>query len=538
MRLTRTLLLVAAALLVGSLVGWASPVLAQNFVFGTQGEPISLDTALIQDGVSQKITSQIYNTLVKYKGATTEVEADLAEKWEVSADGKVWTLHIRKGVKFHDGEPCDAAAIVWNFERWWKANHPQHENQIKAGQTFPYWEDQFDGFDDKSIVSKVEAADPYTVKVTLKQPQAPFLANLAIFAFGIASPKAVEKWGVEYGKHPVGTGAFKFVEWKPNQEVVLDANPDYFGQKAKVKRVVVRNIKDNSARLAALKAGEVHAIEGLNIDDIKVVKADPNVYLVLRPANNTAYLAFNFHVKEFQNKLVRQAIAHAINRKAIVDAFYGGLGLVAKELQPPALWGYNKDIKDHEYDPKKAQDVLKQAGFPNGFSEITWEDGKKEPLVFWYMPVTRPYYPSPKEIGEAMAADLAKVGIKSQLQTVEWANYIDKTKKGEMPLYMVGWTGDNGDPDNFVCFFFCPTNVPRQAWYNNPPLSDVLKRAATLTNQAERTKLYQQAEQMLHDDVARLFVANSQVALVFSKKVKGYVANPTATEFFNTVDVQ
>jgi peptide/nickel transport system substrate-binding protein len=534
MRLTRAAILVFATLV----LAWSSPALAQTFVFAAQGEPISLDTALIQDGISQKITSQIYSTLVKYKGATTEVEADLAEKWEVSADGKVWTLHLRKGVKFHDGEPCDAAAVVWNFERWWKASHPQHDNQVKAGQSFPYWEDQFDGFDDKSIVSKVEAADSSTVKVTLKQPQAPFLANLAIFAFGIASPKAVEKWGVEYGKHPVGTGAFKFVEWKPNQEVVLDANPDYFGQKAKVKRVVVRNIKDNSARLAALKAGEVHAIEGLNIDDIKVVKADPNVYLVLRPANNTAYLGFNFHVKEFQNKLVRQAVAHAINRKAIVDAFYGGLGLVAKELQPPALWGYNKDIKDYEYDPKKAQDLLKQAGFPNGFSEITWEDGKKEPLVFWYMPVTRPYYPSPKEIGEAMAADLAKVGIKSQLQTVEWANYIDKTKKGEMPLYMVGWTGDNGDPDNFVCFFFCPTNVPRQAWYNNPPLSDVLKRAATLSSQAERTKLYQQAEQMLHDDVARLFVANSQVPLVFSKKVKGYVPNPTATEFFNSVEVQ
>ena len=520
------------------LLAVANPAVAQTFVFGAQGEPISLDTALIQDGISQKITSQIYSTLVKYKGATTEVEADLAEKWEVSADGKVWTLHLHKGVKFHDGEPCDAAAVVWNFERWWKAAHPQHDNQLKAGQTFPYFEDQFDGTDDKSIISKVEAIDPSTVRVTLKQPQAPFLANLAIFAFGIASPKAVEKWGIEYGKHPVGTGPFKFVEWKVNQEVVLEANPDYFGEKAKVKRVVVRNIKDNSARLAAIKAGEVHGIEGLNVDDIKVVKADSNLNLVLRPANNTATVNFNYHVKEFQNKLVRQAIANAINRKAIVDAFYGGLGLVAKELQPPALWGYNQDIKDHEYDPKKAQDLLKQAGLPNGFSEITWEDGKKEPLVFWYMPVTRPYYPSPKEIGEAIAADLAKVGINAKLQTVEWTNYLDNGKKGAMPIWMAGWTGDNGDPDNFTCWFFCQVNVSRQGWYNNLPLADVLKRAATLSSQAERAKLYQQAEQMLHDDVARLFVANSQVPLVFSKKVKGYVANPTGAEFFNRVEVQ
>jgi peptide/nickel transport system substrate-binding protein len=227
----------------------------------------------------------------------------------------------------------------------------------------------------------VKATDPYTVKVTLKQPQAPFLANLAIFAFGIASPKAVEKWGVDYGKLPIGTGPFKFVEWKPNQEVILDANPDYWGQKAKVKRVVVRNIKDNSARLAALKAGEVHAIEGINSDDLKSVSGDPNLYLVRRPANNTGYVAFNYHVKEFTDKRVRQAFAHAINKKATVDAFYGGLGLVATQLQPHALWGYNKEIKDYEYSAAKSQDLLKQAGFANGLSEITWRDGKKGALV-------------------------------------------------------------------------------------------------------------------------------------------------------------
>src|SRR5215471_18020982 len=375
------------AFLVVAALACVAPAAAQTFVFGAQGEPVQLDPAVITDGISSRVTRQIYDGLVKYKGATTEVEPSLAQSWEVSPDGKVWTFTLRRNVKFHDGTPFDAKAVVWNFERWWKEKHPQHENQVKAGQTFEYWEGQFEGFDDKSIVSKVEAVGTHTVRITLKQPQAPFLANLGIFSFGIASPKAVEKWGTEFGKHPIGTGAFKFVEWKPNQEIILEANPDYWGQKAKVKRVVVRNIKDNSARLAALKAGEVQAIEGLNIDDIKVVKADPNLYLLPRPANNTVYVAFNYHVKEFQNKQVREAIAHAINRKAIIDAFYGGLGLVAKELQPPALWGYNKDIKDFEYDPKKAQDLLKQAGFPSGFSEVTWDDEKKVPLVFWYMAV-------------------------------------------------------------------------------------------------------------------------------------------------------
>jgi peptide/nickel transport system substrate-binding protein len=528
-----TLLVLATLLL-----GWTVPGLAQTLVIGGLGEAVSLDAAIVYDGISQNITSQIYDTLAKYKGSTTEVEPALAEKWEVSADGRVWTLYLRKGVKFHDGEPCDAAAVVWNFERWLKTKHPQHDNQIKAGQTFNYWQGQFDDFDDKSIVSEVKATDQYTVKISLKQPQAPFLANLAIFAFGIASPKAVERWGVDFGKHPVGTGAYRFVEWKPNQEVVLDANPDYWGPKAKMKRVVVRTIKDNSARLFALKSGEVHIIAGLNAEDVQVVKNDPNLYLMKRQANNTGWVSFNYHVNEFKDKRVREAIAHAINKKAIVDAFYGGLALVATQIQPPTLWGYNRELKDYEYSPAKAQELLKQAGFPNGFSEINWEDGRKEPFVFWYTPRSRPYFPNPKEIGEAIGADLAKVGIKAQLQTVEWANYLAKGQHGELPLSMGGWTGDNGDPDNFMCFFFCPVNVPRMGYYNSPPLSDVLKRAATLTDQAERAKLYRQAEQMVHDDVARIPIANAEPPLAFSKRVKGYVTNPTGAEYFNTVELQ
>ena len=534
MRMGKFAVLFAAAMLLGP----AGPALAQTFIFGGQGEPVQLDPAVITDGISNRITRQVFDGLVKYKGATTEVEPALAEKWEVSADGKVWTFHLRRNVKFHDGNPLDAVAVVWNFERWWKSTRPQHENQIKAGQTFEYWEAQFGGFDDKSIVTKVEAVGTHTVRITLKTPQAPFLANLAMFVFDIASPKAVEKWGTEFGKHPVGTGAFKFVEWKPNQEVILEANPDYWGAKPKVKRVVVRNIKDNSQRLAALKAGEIHAMEGLNPDDVKVVKSDANLQLLLRPTNTTGYVAFNSKVKEFQDKRVRQAFAHAINKRAIVDALYGGTGLVASQFQPPSLWGYNKELKDFEYSPARTRELLNQAGFPQGLSEITWEDGRKEPLVFWYMSRSRPYFPNPKEIGEAIAADLAKAGIKVQLQTAEWAVYLDKRKNGQLPLYMLGWTGDNGDPDNFICYFFCAPGAPREGFYANQPLADLLLRAQSLTKQSERARLYRQAEQMLHDDVGRLFIANNQPPLAFSKKVKGYVPNPTGAEYFNTVELQ
>ena len=507
----------------------AGPAIAQTtFVFGNQGEPVSLDPAIITDGISNRITRQIYEGLVKYKGATTEVIPALAEKSEVSKDGTVWTFTLHKGVKFHDGNPCDAAAVVWNFDRWRLSKHPQHENQIKAGQTFEYYEAQFGGFDEKSLITKVEAVNPQTVRITLKNPQGPFLANLAMFVFDIVSPKAVEKHGLNFGKNPVGTGPFKFVEWKVGQEVILEANKDYWDKAhmPKVQRVVIRNIKDNSQRLAALKAGEIHGFEGLNPDDVKVVRADPNLQIILRPTNTTGYVAFNYKVKELRDGRVRQAIAHAINKKAIVDALYGGTGMVATQFQPPPLWGYNKELKDYEYNPERAKQLLKDAGFGQGLKEITWDDGKKEPLQFWYMPVSRPYYPNPKEIAEAIAADLAKVGITVQLQTTDWAVYLDKRKNGQLPLYMLGWTGDNGDPDNFVCYFFCSPGASREGFYANQQLTDVLMEAQKLTDQPKRAALYRKAEQMIHDDVARIFIANNQPPLPFSKKVKGYVAEP------------
>jgi len=533
-RLTTLCVLTLVLLAVG-------PAMAQStFIFGAQGEPVDLDPAIITDGISSRITTQIYEPLVKYKGPTTEVVPALAEKWSVSPDGTVWTFTLRRNVKFHDGTPFDASAVVWNFERWRFSNHPQHENLTKAGRTFEYYGAQFGGFDDKSLITKVEAVNPSTVRITLSSPQGPFLANLAMFVFYMASPTAVEKYGTAFGKNPVGTGPFKFVEWKVGQDVILEANKDYWDKAnaPKVQRVIVRNIKDSSQRLAALKAGEIHGMEGLNPDDVKVVRADPNLQVILRPTNTTGYVAYNYKVKEFQDKRVRQAFAHAINKKGIVDALYGGTGLAATQFQPPPLWGYNKELKDYEYNPQRARDLLKEAGFGQGLKEITWDDGRKEPLQFWYMPVSRPYYPNPKEIAEAIAADLAKVGITVQLQTTDWTVYLDKSRKGQMPMFMLGWTGDNGDPDNFVCYFFCAIGAPRMGFYANQPLTDLLLQAQKLTDQAKRAELYRKAEQMIHDDAARIFVAHNQPPLAFSKKVRGYVANPTNTEYFNTVQVQ
>lgn len=514
-----------------------------TFIFGAQGEPVCLDPAIITDGISGRVTNQVFEGLVKFDKDTTNVVPALAEKWTTSDDGKVWTFTLHNGVKFHDGTDFNADAVVKNWDYWSNTKNAVHDAQIKAGQTFEYYEGQFGGFDADSIITKVEAVDPTTVRFTLSSPQGPFLNNLAMFVFVFWSPTALEKAGVDSCKNPVGTGPYKFVEWKPNEQVTLEAFPGYWDQPnaPKMKRVIVRNIPNNSARLLALSAGEIDAMEGMEPRDVEAVKGDKRLQLLLRPANTTGYVAFNYKVTEFQNVKVRQAFAMAIDKQTIVDKLYGGTGLVAKEFQPPALWGYNKDLQDWKYDPAAAKKLLADAGFPNGLSEVTF-DGKKVPLEFWYMPVSRPYYPNPKDIATAMAADWAKIGINVSLQTVDWATYLDKRKNGELPLYMLGWTGDNGDPDNFVCYFFCmdskDTPIMREGFVADKEVSDLLKKAAALTDKAERAKLYQQVETMIHDKVLRVFIANNQPPLALRAGVSGYIPNPTSTEFFNTVVVQ
>ena len=494
---------------------------AQTVTYAAGADPDSLDPANAESNPSEAVNRMIFENLVKFDPKLNLVPG-LAEKWEQAKDGMSWTFFLRKGVKFHDGTPFNAEAAKYFFDRMIGPEKPS-----RAGLYAP-------------LVDSATVVDEYTVKVNMKAPFAFLLNNIGHSASGIVSPTAHKAMGKDIARKPVGTGPFKFVEWKVGQEVILEANKDYWDKAhmPKVQRVVVRNIKDNSQRLAALKAGEIHGFEGLNPDDVKVVRADPNLQIILRPTNTTGYVAFNYKVKELRDGRVRQAIAHAINKKAIVDALYGGTGMVANQFQAPPLWGYNKELKDYEYNPERAKQLLKDAGFAQGLKDITWDDGKKEPLQFWYMPVSRPYYPNPKEIAEAIAADLAKVGITVQLQTTDWAVYLDKRKNGQLPLYMLGWTGDNGDPDNFVCYFFCSPGASREGFYANQQLTDVLMEAQKLTDQPKRAALYRKAEQMIHDDVARIFIANNQPPLPFSKKVKGYVANPTNSEFFNTVSIE
>lgn len=492
------------------------------FVFAKSGDPVGLDPANVTDGESIYVTQQILETLVKYKDENTEVIPALAESWESSKDGLTWTFHLRKDVKFHDGTPFNAQAVKFNFDRWMDKNNPYHHGE------FEYYGYMFGGY--PGVIKEVKAVDDYTVQITLNSPLAPFLSNLAMPNFAISSPEAIKKYGQDYFKHPVGTGPFKFVEWKKDDQVVLERNDEYWGGKANFDKVIFRTIPDNSARLMELKSGNIDAMIGLNPDDVETVKNDPNLQLLLRPSMNVGYLAMNMEKKPFDNVKVRQAINYAINKKALVDAFFGGLAKPAKNPLPPSLWGYNDEIQDYEYDPAKAKALLAEAGFPNGFS-----------TTLWAMPVARPYMPQPKQIAEAIQKDLEAVGIKAKIVTYDWATYLKKGENGEHELYLLGWTGDNGDPDNFLYVLLDKDNAKKGSasnvsFYKNDKVHELLIKAQQESDQAKRAEYYKEAQVIIHNDAPWVPLVHSTPPVAAKKTVKNWMPHPTGSECFFKVD--
>lgn len=541
-------------LFVLTLVLMVAPISAQDvntFTWGTFGNPVSLDPMNATDGISFRVATQGCEALLEYDGSTTNPVPNLATSWEVSDDGLTWVFQLRDDVTFHDGTPFNAEAVVWNFERWRFTDHPAHFDET----IFTYYEYMFAGFDDDSIISNVEATGEFEVTFTLAEPNGSLLNTMAMPMFAMASPTAVQEAGPSYGTPDVGytcTGPYKFVEWITDDRVVLERNEDYWGEiEGNVDRVVFQVIPDNAARFAALQAGEIDGTEQINVEDLDAIEEAEDLYLEMRPPLNILYLAFNFRVQELRDVRVRRAISMAIDREAIVEAFYPPGAVPAATQLPPSLWGYNPDIPVVEYNPDRARELLAEAGYPDGFSEmtilgvddegqITDEVVETRPFQLWYQPVTRPYNPDGQAIGEAMASFLADVGIEVELVTQDWGAYLDAGRAGELfGMYQLGWTGDNGDPDNFTGTFFIGTDdpLPRSGWYENEELDSILREARRLTDQEERAPLYMEADQIMYDDVARLWIAHTGVPLGFRSCVSGYVPNPVGTEHYKFVSV-
>jgi len=530
--------------LIFSVVGAASA--EGTLVFGSSGDAVRLAPGDVTDGESIQRIDNIFEGLVEFKSGITEIQPCLATSWEMSEDGKEITFHLREGVKFHDGTDFNADAVVFAFARQYDTNHPFHQ----YGQ-WPYWGWMYGDID------KVEKIDDYTVKVVMKKINASIMTSLAMFTVNIVSPANAEKYKEDAFKNPCGTGPFKFVEWVKADHITLEANEDYWRERAKLDKLIFKVIPDPSARLMALEVGEVQGIEYINPVDFDRIRANKDLVLMSEPGMNIGYMAINTgygyidannnyardieeeplvktpgYYEPLTKKKVRQAINMAIDKQSIVDDLYMGTAIKAKNGMPPFMLGYNDAIADYPYDPAKAKTLLAEAGYPDGF-EVT----------LYVMPVSRPYMFDPPKIGEAIQSYLGAVGIKVNIYQVDWGTYLQETMDGNAQMCLLGWTGDNGDPDNFLNVLYganvCSIGTSgNYGFYMNSTAQALLTAALATYDTEKRATYYKKFQEMIHEDACYVYLAHSNQNLAFRANVKGYVLHPTSRKFFYPVSVE
>jgi dipeptide transport system substrate-binding protein len=529
-------LLVATAAAAALTIGASGQAFAaKTLVYCSEGSPENFNPQINITGTSFDAARPVYNQLVEFAPGTTQVRPGLAESWTVSADGTVYEFKLRRGVKFHSSKSFtptrdfNADDVLFSFNRMWKADHPYHG--ISGGA--------YDYFNDMSMpdaLKSIDKVDDYTVRFVLTGPNAPFIANMAMDFATILSAEygdAMLKAGTpeKLDQEPIGTGAFTFVQYQKDSIIRFKAFDGYWAGKVKLDQLVFSITPDAATRWAKMKAGECQVMPLASPQDLEAMKATPGITLLSQEGLNVGYLAYNTQKPPFDNKLVRQALNMAIDKASIIKAVYGASGTPAINPIPPTIWSYNKEITDYPYDPEKAKALLAQAGVTVPFE-----------TDLWAMPVQRPYNPDAKKIAELMQADLAKIGFNAKIVSYEWGEYRKRCQAGEHQMCQLGWTGDNGDPDNFLYqLLSCDSARPggsNLAKWCNKEFDDIVTKAKATADQAERTKLYEQAQVIFHEEAPWFVIAHSLVNEPISDKVVGYKISPFGRHEFHEVDLK
>ncbi|MCG9030971.1 ABC transporter substrate-binding protein [Laribacter hongkongensis] len=510
---------------------------AGTLIYCSEGSPAGFDPAQYVTGTDFDAAAEtVFNRLVQFERGSTRVVPGLAEKWEVSPDGKTYTFHLRRGVAFHTTDyfkptrEFNADDVVFTFERMLDKNHPF--NKAYRAE-FPYFTDM--GMDRN--IAKVEKVDPNTVRFVLKKPEAAMLQNLAM---SFASIQSAEYAGqlLKSGKanqiniRPVGTGPFIFKRYQKDAQIRYAGNKQYWDKGAdgvKLDNLIFAINTDASVRVQKLKAGECHVAAYPKPADVAGLKADKRLQVMTQPGFNLGYITYNVKKPQLAKLEVRQALDMSVNKKAIIDAVYQGSGQLATNPMPPTQWSYNKNIKDAPYDVAKAKQLLAKAGYPNGFE-----------MTLWAMPVQRPYNPNAKLMAEMLQSDWAKIGVKAKIVSYEWGEYIKRGKNGEHDVLLMGWTGDNGDPDNWLgtllgCDAVDGNNYSKWCY---KPFDDLIVKARQTTDQAERTKYYLKAQEIFREQLPFTPVAHSTINLPASSKVQGFKVSPFALHSFYGVSIK
>ena len=531
-------LLVGASLLASAPFAQA----ATNLVYCSEGSPAGFDPGQYTTGTDFDASAEtIYNRLSEFERGSTNVIPGLATSWDISPDNLTYTFYLRDGVKFHTTpyftptRNFNADDVLFTFNRMLDKDMPFR----KAYPTeFPYFTDM--GMD-KNIKS-VEKIDDHTVKFTLNTVDAAFIQNMAMHFASIESAEYADKLlkagnPSDINQKPIGTGPFVFKSYQKDSNIRYTGNKDYWKpEDVKIDNLIFAITTDPSVRMQKLKKNECQITIYPRPADLQSLKEDPNLKMPSQAGFNTGYIAYNVMDKikgsDEPNPMaqlkVRQALDMAVNKQQIIDSVYQGAGQLATNVLPPTQWSYDESIKDAPYDPEKAKQLLKEAGIKEG-TEIT----------LWAMPVQRPYNPNAKLMAEMLQSDWGKIGIKAKIMTYEWGEYIKRSKGGENGAMLIGWSGDNGDPDNWLgTLFGCDAiNGNNFSKWCNPEFDKLITAAKNTTDKEQRTKLYEQAQQLLKEQVPLTPIAHSTVYQPMRKNVEGFKISPLGLMSFYGVSV-
>ena len=519
----KTLLLLVLAVAIALM---CTPVFAAEPVYGGAAKwhevsnPPQLDPHMATDTTSARTALCMFDTLVTNSNDGQKILPWLAEKWDVSKDGRVWTFKLRKGVRFHKtteggkptangGREVTADDWKWSFERMIRDKSPR-----------AYFIDCVAGYDEMAAGkaktwSGIKAVDKYTLQFTLKKPFAPFLSVLAYNSLVVVPKEDVTKWGKNFSFHPVGSGAFSFDTWKQDQKLTLKKNPNYWRKDAKGKQLPYLDafemviIPDGTVAWEEFKKGNIDMMREVPDRLVKDARKLLGKNLLEGPQPGTYYYGFNMSKPPFKgNKKLRHALNYAVDRKRINDLVLEGLFFPAKGILPPSMPGYNKNLKGYEYNPEKAKQLMKEAGFPNGI-EVTLQINQNI---------------RHKAVGEAIQAQLAELGIKANIKVVDWGVHLDMLDRGESEMYRMGWVVDYLDPDNFLFVNLHSSNFGAKgnySFYKNPEADKLMEQGRIETNHAKRMAIYQKAEQLIVDDAPWMFLFHYYNNVATQKWING-----------------
>jgi dipeptide transport system substrate-binding protein len=508
---------------------------AKTFIYCSEGSPSSFNPQVVTDGTSITAASDtLFNRLVEFEVGTTKIIPALAESYQISKDQLTYTFRLRKNVKFHSTSyftptrDLNADDVFFSIERQRNKNHPYH---MISGGNYEY----FEGMEMGKLIKDVKIINPETISITLNKKNSPFLANLSMSFMAIQSKEYADKLEREnkkdqFDKGPIGTGPFILSSYQKDNSIKFTRHEKYWGSRGNIDKLIFSITPDSNVRTQKLKVGECQLIAEPSPSDIKDLKNNSNINVIEAPGMNVGYLAINTQKKPFDNLDVRMAIQYALNRKSYIDAIFMGQAEVAKNPIPPTIWSYNNKVVDLNYNPTLAKEHLKKAGFANGFD-----------TELWVMPVARPYNPNGKKMGELMQADLKAIGINAKIVTYDWPTYLKKSKAHEHGLIQFGWSGDNGDPDNFLAMLLTCEAVKEGSNYAsfcNIEFDDLIKKAQEETDLKKRTVLYEKAQIVFKKNIPWVTLAHSKIYRAMSKKIKGFKLNPLSYDIFTKVNVE